>query len=203
MRAEREQRRAKDAEFEHLRQLRAGACTDGAILRQLQHDKQLQQSFDLRSAMDGTVVVAENGSFGTAVPEPANQRQFKSRDELSPATNASQSPPRFSTSPSSPFSPSGRYTADARVGGGNDSTASSLAVRSQEQSSKSRTKVQLRPDQDRAADDLLRLDREAERYAVHLNSFHASVYAHLHVVVRAGCRKESKRRLAGLMDLIS
>jgi hypothetical protein len=145
MRAQREQRRAKDAEFDHLRLLRAGSCTDGSILRQLQRDKQQQsqQSFDLSSPIDGAAVESESGRFSSLSDwHSGSSDPLTSSSSMMSAPKLSPSPPRRSTSPAAKISPPG-------------STG--------REQSHSRSRVQLRPDTDRAADDLVRLDREDER----------------------------------------
>lgn len=182
MRTEREQRRAKDAEFEHLRLLRSGSCTDGSVLRQLQLDKQQQsqQSFDLSSQIDGAAIESESGSFSSL---------SEWHQASTSSSKSSPSPPRRSLSPDvHPFSPPGSSYR---------SVSSPSSVDNEQSHSKSR--VQLRPDTDRPADDLIRLDREAERYvALQLLSMQVMVLTSV-----VGCREQSRRRLAGLIELIS
>jgi hypothetical protein len=52
MRAEKEQRRAKDAEFDYLRLLRAGSCTDNAVLSPLKYS-----AFDDGAVLYGSSVL--------------------------------------------------------------------------------------------------------------------------------------------------
>ena len=152
MRAEQERRRAKDLEFDYWRMLRGGSCTDGAVLRQLRHgQKHAPQTRDPSSPMDRTDGEVFNDSFSSM--SDLSAVRVASFPEPSPL------PLQHSNSAESPLSPLGQ-----RARGSGDSGGRSHRTSPADKSTGQRKgKLKLREDTDRAADDLLKLDRQAER----------------------------------------